>query len=413
MVEASEIVAYASDAAFAVDPHFSIIAWNEGAEALLGYASGEVLGRPCYEVVKAVLAKGQPLCAPGCEGSFCFNRGRPFAARACRARHRRGHWVALEFASLLVRNGAEEGGVGTAIVLLRPERDASARRRTHEGQLLRVFALGRFGLSVGDREVAIDRWNRRHALTLLRFLLCHNGEAMHRERIIEALWPKSDERRGRERLKVTVCALRRELRLAGLGEEVVATLGPAYALRREMVWTDKEAFEELAARGLALAGKGRAEEARGALEAAERLYRGDYLEEEPYADWCAEERERLREVYLDLLAHLVESHATEGNLVGAEHLCRKALAREPSREWFHRSIMTYLLRLGQPDRALAQYRRCRQVLAEELGVEPTQETQKVYRAVVGALRPAGAAGGSANRPPGPQPAAAPPLGGVP
>ena len=50
--------------------------------------------------------------------------------------------------------------------------------------------------------------------------------------------------------------------------------------------------------------------------------------------------------------------------------------------------MGYLARLGRPDEALAQFDHCRRILARELGVEPMPETERVYRKIRGAAKPA-------------------------
>ena len=125
--------------------------------------------------------------------------------------------------------------------------------------------------------------------------------------------------------------------------------------------------------------RGRPKDALVCFEKAERLHKGDYLAEERYADWCAEERERLREIYFDVLGHMVDGYFAGGDYERAVQFCRLALAREPCRENFHRVLMICLLRLGQRDRAIAHYHRCRRMLKADLGVEPAPETERLYR----------------------------------
>ena len=115
---------------------------------------------------------------------------------------------------------------------------------------------------------------------------------------------------------------------------------------------------------------------------AQRLYRGDYLEQEIFADWCAEERERLRELYLEMLARTAECHAALGQYAEVVEICRKALVADPSRERFHCLLMEYLVMDGRSDLALVQYRHCRQVLAREFGTEPLPRTQRMYQNIL-------------------------------
>jgi DNA-binding SARP family transcriptional activator len=205
---------------------------------------------------------------------------------------------------------------------------------------------------------------------------------VRREHLIECLWPDADERRGRERLKVTTYFLREQLRASGLSSHAVRVTAAGYALNRDAFWLDCEAFERLFEEGRLLQQRGDAKEALARFEEAERLYADDYLPGDLFADWCAVERQRLRETYLDLLGSMVDRYLDTGDYARAADACRRGLVREPYREGFHRGLMICLTRLGKRDRAVAHYHHCRKVLEAELGVEPTPETEHVYREVV-------------------------------
>ncbi len=377
-----ELVDLASDAALAIGSESQVVAWNERAASLLGYAPEQALGRPCYDILQAILPSGEPLCTPECEGKLCFVRHSPFAVRECSLRHKDGRWLRASISTLVAAapDKDETDSPAVAVVFLQPREEPVSG--IFADRQLRVFTFGHFGLSVADSGLPIDRWYRKHALTLLKLLITHRGEAVHREHVIECLWSDADERRGRERLKVTTYFLRQQMRAAGVRGDVITVAGATYALRRDAVWLDCEAFESLFNEGRLLKQRGQPKEALLCFEKAECVYKGDYLPEERYADWCAEERERLREIYLDVLGHMVDSYLDSGDYERVVEVCRLGLAREPCRESFHRTLMICLLHLGQCDRAIAHYHRCRQVLKTELGVEPAPETQRLYRELV-------------------------------
>ena len=71
----ADMVHFASDAAFAFTSDCRLVAWNARAEDLFGYTAQEVVGRSCYQVLRAVLPDGQPLCTPSCPAIACFGRG--------------------------------------------------------------------------------------------------------------------------------------------------------------------------------------------------------------------------------------------------------------------------------------------------------------------------------------------------
>ena len=383
----SQMVTGAADAALAIDDHHHVVAWNRAAEQLLGYAAEDVLGLRCEEVLQAVLPGGEPLCRPDCDVFRCFRGCHPCAIPNCRVRCKDGNWISVGYSSMVMpeqNDGAPDGSI-VAVVFLR-DRENELLQAAPQG-LLQIFMLGKFGLVANEQGIDVEKWKRRQAVTLLKFLATHLGRPVHRERILDCLWPDVDEERGWGRLKVTMYYLRTQLRAAGAGEDVIRTIGSAYLLRRDAVWVDAEHFEKLAGEGRALQAKGLCDEALRCFDEALYLYRGDYLEQDVYADWCAEERERLGEIYLDMLARKAECHARRNEYAEAVQVCRKGLVQDPCRESLHCSLIHYLILLGKTDSALAQYRQCRDVLQREFGVEPMAETQQLYQQILERYHP--------------------------
>jgi len=123
------------------------------------------------------------------------------------------------------------------------------------------------------------------------------------------------------------------------------------------------------------------------LTQAVRLYRGDFLQQlvvrgsAAFDEWATLLREQLHYSVLEALAQLAAYH--EG--CGADDLARqyawRQLALELWDEAAHRCVMRVLVRKGQRRAALAQYERCRQVLADELGAEPSAETTALYEQI--------------------------------
>ncbi len=373
----------ASDPAFAIDRSLTVVKWNRAAEQCLGYTAEEAIGRHCSDVLQAVHGHGEPLCTPSCEGVRCFRRDRPFAAAESFARHKDGGWVPVNLATVVTSRRVQRSHDPSvlAIVFLRGE--GEKKRLPLSGQTLQIFTFGRFGLATGGSRLATEKWHRRQqALTLLKLLAARVGRAVPREVLSDWLWPEADEHSGRERLKVTMYALRQQLRAAGLNEEVIETVDGSYLLRREAVWIDVEAFDRCVTDGAAHQRQDRWMDALHSYTKARRLYRGDYMEENIHADWCAEERDRLREVHLEMLASMAECYAASGQYSEAVAAYRSILVDDPCREGVHRTLMTHLVRLGHIDSAIAQYHHCARILVKELDVEPMPETRRLYEQIL-------------------------------
>lgn len=110
---------------------------------------------------------------------------------------------------------------------------------------------------------------------------------------------------------------------------------------------------------------------------------------EEFNEWLMIERERLEALRLE--AFVLESARLErhGEFEGALELARRALEREPLSEENHRRLMRLHDRLGDRAAALRAFEHCRTVLREELGLEPTLETQRLAVLVSRGIRPAG------------------------
>src|SRR6266545_2065585 len=123
------------------------------------------------------------------------------------------------------------------------------------------------------------------------------------------------------------------------------------------------------------------------LEQAEALYRGDFLaqfalrDSVAFSEWALVSRERLHRQALGALARLLAYHEQAGVDEAAQTYARQLLALEPWDEAAHRCLMRVFARQGRRNAALAQYARCRQVLADELGIEPVAETTALYQGI--------------------------------
>ncbi|GMR07257.1 MAG: hypothetical protein BMS9Abin26_0259 [Gammaproteobacteria bacterium] len=381
ITHAADLIEFASDAAFAIDADARIVAWNAPAQRLLGYTASEAIGRYCGDVLQATLPGGEPLCHPDCDICRSFRNCIPYGVPSCRLRHRSGKWVMASIASVAMSGRARRlyADKVMAIIFLR---DGAAATPEPQQNTLQIFTLGGFGIVVGGHSIDVGKWKRKQAVTLLKYLITQLDRPVHRERLIDCLWPGVDEKHGWGRLKVTMYCLRRELRINGVSDEAVKTIENAYLLRRDVIWVDKDVFERLVAEGQALQQQGQWCDALSRYREARHLYQGDYMEEEMFSDWCAEERARLHELYLEMLARVAECYAELGQYAHAIHICRKALVFDPCRENIHCVLMEYLVKDGRPDLALLQYRHCEQVLAREFGTEPLHETQRLYRQIL-------------------------------
>ncbi len=259
------------------------------------------------------------------------------------------------------------------------------RLEFHPGYRLRVQTLGPFRVWRGVREIGSGEWQREKARQLFQLLLTRRDEMLNRDRIVELLWPALDTETASRDFRVALSTLFRVLepdRKRGAPSAYVIRDGSLYGLRPGAdLWLDAAEFEWLVREGDARFDGDREvgmDRYRHALE----LYRGEFLCECLYEDWCSEERERLLTLYLrtaDRLARaLAESQFWEETI----SVCQAILARDDCWEQAYRLMMTAYARLGNRARVLRTYRRCEEQLRQELGIDPSPATIRLYHAIL-------------------------------
>src|SRR5262249_52926861 len=207
-----------------------------------------------------------------------------------------------------------------------------------------------------------------------------------REKLAGLLWGAMRDEQARRSLRQALYDLRKNL---GDATGALRTEGETVSLDPSAVELDVTTFTRLAG-----------QEAPEALEEAALLYRGDFLEgfsvdEEPFETWVMEERERVRELAMEVLAKGLAHQRKTGALATALGTARQLLAMDRLQEPVHRTLMRLHAQLGQRAAALRQYQQCVTVLQRELGVEPEVETKQLYQEI---LRQRATASGPLTRP---------------
>src|SRR5215208_8401489 len=125
-----------------------------------------------------------------------------------------------------------------------------------EPEEVRIGLLGGFRLWIGPRLIEEDRWRLRKARSLLKLLALAPGHTLHREQVMEALWPGVGMHKASNNLHQIVHALRRALEPSALATSSSAAACSSHLLLRNEqltlcpdspVWVDVEAFEQAAA----------------------------------------------------------------------------------------------------------------------------------------------------------------------
>ncbi|MFI1996145.1 BTAD domain-containing putative transcriptional regulator [Actinoplanes sp. NPDC020271] len=235
---------------------------------------------------------------------------------------------------------------------------------------MQIRLLGEFGVDRDGTPVQAGQWRLRKARTLVKLLALAPGQRMHRDVLLETLWPGRPVASATNNLYQALHVARRVLGAAPglltLREDVVLLQADA------VVDVDVGRFERLARTARAggdLAG----------MRDAVAAYAGDLLPEDRFEDWAAARREELRALLCDLLVDLAAGAAAAGGDGEAVEALRRALAIDPLHEGAVRGLMRCLVTAGRRAEALSRYERLRDDLGAEYGSGPDPATRQLYR----------------------------------
>jgi DNA-binding SARP family transcriptional activator len=234
-------------------------------------------------------------------------------------------------------------------------------------------------LEVRDDRGALVRVPGVKERALLADLVVHAGRVVSADRLIEDLWGEARPGNPSNTLQGRVSALRRALGPAGAG--LVVTRPPGYVLEVDPGQVDAGRFERLVAGATALA-PGEGTRAAGLLEEALGLWRGPALAE--FADQPSAQAEaaRLEELRLAAWEALVERRLEAGGHAGLVGELEGLVAAHPTRERLRGQLMLAYYRSGRQADALRVYAETREVLAEELGIDPSPELQRLQHQIL-------------------------------
>ncbi len=237
----------------------------------------------------------------------------------------------------------------------------------HPTSTLTIRLLGRLEVRAGSTPIRVGG---RHAQALIG-LLAMRPRLRLRDTIAAELWPDADGPSAAS-LRQALWLIRSAFTTAGLvADDWIEADQDSLGIRRDVhLDLDIDLFDRLAT-GTST------EDAANAIA----LYSGDLVEGLGHECFAAE-RERLSDVYEDLLAVVAEGRLDDGDLTGARWAASELLARDPLREEAHAVLIALYGRSGSRSQIVRQYRRLCQILRSELSVAPLPETEAIYQAAL-------------------------------
>ena len=265
---------------------------------------------------------------------------------------------------------------------------------------LTISLLGPFQVVLDGEPVTVFESDKVRAL--LAYLAVEAHQPHRRETLAGLFWPEWPERSARHNLSQALLNLRYATGDRARSGDRDATSAedrmlPFLLVTRQTIrfnedsdyLLDSIAFAAL----LAACEKHRHDEMKTCDPCMERLqqaiplYRGDFLggfslaDSPAFEEWALLQRERLQRLATDALYYLTEFCEEREELEQALQHAWRWVELVPWQERAHRQLMHLLARSGRRNAALQQYRACRRILGDELGVEPAPKTLELFEQI--------------------------------
>jgi DNA-binding SARP family transcriptional activator len=223
--------------------------------------------------------------------------------------------------------------------------------------------------------VEAHRLGARKARTLLKVLALARGRPVSVDRLVDCLWPAEPPARPAAEVAVLVSRLR-----AVLGADRIVRSDAGYGLRAN--WLDLDALAELTEEASRRLAAGSSALARAAAAGALALDRGPLLADEPDAPWAEVDRAAATRLLSQARHTAALAALAAGDPPAAAELAERLLDHDPYDEAALRTLMAAHASAGRPASALAAYARARARLGEDLGVDPSPDTEAVHTAIL-------------------------------
>ena len=225
-----------------------------------------------------------------------------------------------------------------------------------------LAVLGGFEVRVDSRAVASRHWSRRDSSALVKLLAISPRRSLHRELVMDALWPDLGTDVAAPRLHKAAHYARRAL---GHRDAVVLSASAVSLCPYDDVGVDMMQFRQRADEALRSGGIASAKQALA-------LYGGELLPRDLYEPWAEPHRTHLRRLHLEMLHQAEDWH--------------QALAADPADEAAHLALVQRYARRGDRSAALRQLDQLDHVMRRDLGLAPSQRALDLRRHVIKADR---------------------------
>ncbi|MBC8532023.1 BTAD domain-containing putative transcriptional regulator [Gehongia tenuis] len=246
------------------------------------------------------------------------------------------------------------------------------------GVVLRIRTLGTFSVCVGNTVLSNSSPRASNVWKLFKYMLVNRSQPVSIDKLIDMLWPDGDCENPLKALYTLMYRLRSILRKGCGDRELILFQHNSYLWNPDVpCWIDADEFASLC--------KGAEDQEIGIgnqidlYREALALYTGDYLTDSAYENWVISISGYYKRMYTSAVLNLCKLYASAEDYGKIVATCERAIELNPYEETLHEMMIRALIHMDQISQGIAQYEYIAQLLYKELGVQPSEALQTLYR----------------------------------
>ena len=237
---------------------------------------------------------------------------------------------------------------------------------------VRIYTLGKFRIEVDGQALAFSRKAPRKVLAMLKAVIAFGEKGIPEQRLVDVLWPEESGEAGHMALAVSLHRLRKLL----ICPDVVHLSEGTISIDREQCWVDAWVLEQRMAEV-----EGGTSDGNGKVPSIPQLYAGPFLSDDLDSPWAFSMRERLRGQFLRHVTRVGRSYEGAGKFEEAVLLYQKGIDSDDLAEEIYQGLMRCHIQQDHRAEAMAVYRRLRQTLSVTLGIQPSSQSERLFKSI--------------------------------
>lgn len=239
---------------------------------------------------------------------------------------------------------------------------------------VKINTLGRFEILLEEVPLTFSGKVQKKPLEMLKAVIAFGGTNVPADLLTDTLWPDAEGDLARKSFEVTLSRLRQ---LLGSETPIRYSAGQL-SIDPKFCRVDSLVLEETLAK---MKGSGEGQAAR-LCETAVGLYAGDFLPSDLHLAFTAHRRETLKNGLLSAVMTAGRRLERAGQFEKAAEYYVKGIETDKLTEELYQRLMICYRETGKNAEAVRTYRRCRDALKDDLGIEPSSRTEAVYTSLL-------------------------------